>query len=140
MSARLILHFTGKSPLPSVTLGSSADLRPGEFVVALGAPLGAAYIGCMWLAQAVIGTPGTLFAGFKATLLTKDSVCPVGSKQCNGQDFYSNANGPQFCAQPGTTYYFVVDSYQENEVGDYTFNLTAGDMACQAPGGGGPKK
>ena len=27
-------------PLPTVTLGTSANLRPGEFVVALGAPAG----------------------------------------------------------------------------------------------------
>jgi len=35
-----VIRVRPKAPLPTVALGSSADLRPGEFVVALGAPLG----------------------------------------------------------------------------------------------------
>jgi len=35
-----ILRVQHDAPLPTVTLGTSANLRPGEFVVALGAPAG----------------------------------------------------------------------------------------------------
>ena len=64
----------------------------------------------------------------------------MGSKSCVGHDFYVNASGPDFCTESGKTYYFVVDSLYPDEVGEYTFNLVTGDKACQAPGGGGPKK
>lgn len=35
-----VVRVQSRSPLPTVALGTSATLRPGEFVVALGAPLG----------------------------------------------------------------------------------------------------